>query len=429
MLRDPLEIEIEAALRPGCFIAYRDTLGFVSKLDEIAEQIRERTRTDPWRAVHLHESFLAGCYEKAEELDDSDNDFGMFASRLCCYWIEARQIAQAKPDETAGLLLENDPYGFLNDISSEAVKVMDSHGLAAFERAVQSRFHKQGESEQKHNCWGQVLRDIYVQKNDITAYIALCEQTELSSPDCLALAEMLHKQRKISEALAWVERGLALEKKRSYPSVAEHALARLRRELFCQLGRESEALDEVWREFQEWPSKHRYEELLRFVPKPEHASWYAKAMDAIEHADLDAAIELLLETNETERLVRRIQKASDSALEGLSHYTTEPAAKRLAQAHPDVAAKVFRAMGMRILDARKSKYYDAALSNFEEAKSCYEKAGMESHWGTLVAKIRHVHFRKRGFINGFEHLVAGRGPSKAPSFLARARSRWLPRGS
>lgn len=45
------------------------------------------------------------------------------------------------------------------------------------------------------------------------------------------------------------------------------------------------------------------------------------------------------------------------ALEGLSHYTTEPAAKRLAKLDPAVAAKLFRALGMRILNARKSKYY------------------------------------------------------------------------
>ncbi len=145
---------------------------------------------------------------------------------------------------------------------------------------------------------------------------------------------MLHKQRKPTEALAWVERGLALEKKQPYPSVANHQLAKLRRELFCKLGRGREALDEAWCEFQERPCKYSYEELMRFVPKAERTLWYTKALDAVEHADLGSAIELLLETKETERLVRRIQEASDSVLESLSHYTTEPAAKRLAKTYP-----------------------------------------------------------------------------------------------
>jgi hypothetical protein len=213
---DPLEAEIEAALQPGWFMDYRDTSGFVSELEEIAGQISKLIPTDPRRAVHLYESFLAGCYEKAEELDDSDGDFGMFAGSLCCRWIEARQAARANPDETAALLLdrmETDSYGFLNDISRDAAKVMNRHGRAAFERAAKSRFDQQGETEQKYNHWGEVLRDIYVQRNDVSAYIALCERTEFSAEACLALAQMLHKKRKPTEALAWVERGLALEKK------------------------------------------------------------------------------------------------------------------------------------------------------------------------------------------------------------------------
>jgi hypothetical protein len=429
---DPLEARIEAALQPGWFMDYRDTSGFVSELEEIAGQISRLTPTDAWRAVHLYETFLAGCYEKAEELDDSDGYFGMFASSLSCRWIEARQAAGANPDETATLLLdrmENDSYGFLNDISRDAAKVMNRPGLAAFERAAKSRFDQEGETKQKYSYWGGVLRDIYVQRSDVSAYLALCERTEFSPEACLALAEMLHKKRKPTEALAWVERGLALGKKQPHWSGSGYQLAKMRRELFCKLGRGSEALKEAWREFQEEPSKYSYEELMRFVPKAELTHWQTKALDAAEHSDLGSAIELLLETKETERLVHRIQKASNGALEGLSHYTTEPAAKRLAKTHPEVAAKVFRALGMRILNAGKSKYYCAALSNFEEAKSCYGRAGMEPEWETLVAKIRQVHHRKHSFIAGFERLVAGRGPSKEPSFLARTRSRWLSQGS
>ena len=429
---DPLEAEIEDALQPGWFMDYRDTSGFVSVLEEIDGQISELIPTDPWRAVHLYESFLAGCYEKAEELDDSDGDFGMFASSLCCRWIEARQAALANPDETATLLLDRmktDSYGFLNDISRDAAKVMNREGLAAFERAAKSRFDQQGKTEQKYNPWGEVLRDIYLQRNDVSAFIALCERTAFSAEACLALAQMLHKKRKPTEALTWVERGLALEKKPAGWSASGYQLRKMRRELFCKLGRGSEALKDAWREFQEEPSKYSYEELMRFVPKAELTLWRTKALDAAQHADLGSAIELLLETKETERLVHRIQEASNGALEGLSHYTTEPAAQRLAKTHPDIAAKLFRAMGMRIVNAGKSKYYDAALSNFEEAKSCYVRAGMEQEWEALVANIRQVHHRKHGFIGGFERLVAVRGPSKEPSFLARARSRWLPQGS
>ena len=149
------------------------------------------------------------------------------------------------------------------------------------------------------------------------------------------------------------------------------------------------------------------------------------AEDAASGADLHSQIELWLETSEIERLIDRLRRAHDEELEAISHYATEPLAKELAQTHPDVAAKVYCALGMRILKARKSKYYDAALENFENAKAYYERAGLARSWGALVAEVRAAHRRKVGFMAGFERLVAGQGPSNEPSFLERAKSRWF----
>jgi hypothetical protein len=73
-----------------------------------------------------------------------------------------------------------------------------------------------------------------------------------------------------------------------------------------------------------------------------------------------------------------LDRTSDTELESLSHYTTEPAAERLAKTHPGVAAKVFRALCIRIVDEGKSKYYGAALSNLENAKNCYQSAGLDA---------------------------------------------------
>lgn len=152
-------------------------------------------------------------------------------------------------------------------------------------------------------------------------------------------------------------------------------------------------------------------------------------MDAAAQANLGALIELWLETKELDRLVERLRLVENSELEALSHYTTEPAAKHLARSHPAVAAKVFRALGARILNAEKSKYYDAALSSFEDARDCYARAGLDSEWKAVVAEVRQDHHRKVGFMGGFERLVAGQGPSDEQSFLERAKSRWASRGT
>jgi uncharacterized Zn finger protein len=151
-------------------------------------------------------------------------------------------------------------------------------------------------------------------------------------------------------------------------------------------------------------------------------------MDAAGGTDLHSLIELWLETREIDRLIERLRKARDEELEGISHYATEPVAKKLAKTHPDVAAKVYRALGMRILKAKKSKYYDAALSNLEDARRCYERAGLSKKWEGLVRELRAEHHRKTGFMSGFEEVVAGGGPSAKPMFLERAKARWSPGG-
>ncbi|MBI4564839.1 MAG: hypothetical protein HY716_09135 [Planctomycetes bacterium] len=426
---------IEAALQPGGFISYGAGSSFVSGLEEVRNEVEKMISVDAARATVLYETFIAGCYEKAEEIDGSSGEFGMFVESLFCGWARARVAAGADRDETARTLfawMDEDTYGFCHQLEREAVKAFDKEGLAAFERQVRARFDETPAQENDRayvrRRKGEVLRAIYAQQGDVAAYVALCEKTELSPADSLAVATMLKTRRKPDEALAWVERGLSLEKKHPHGSMAGHDLAKLKRELLTKLGRGGDALEEAWAEFHEHPSTYSYEELMRFVPKAERAAWHTKAMEEAEHGDLSSVIELWLKTKEIERLVARLRKATDAEIEDLSHYTTEPAAKRLAKDHADVAAKVYRALGMRILKAKKSKYYYAALSNFEEAKHCYRRAGFEAQWDALVAEVRKEHQRKLGFMDGFEKLVAGRGPSQEPSFLERARGRWPKRG-
>jgi hypothetical protein len=79
---------------------------------------------------------------------------------------------------------------------------------------------------------------------------------------------------------------------------------------------------------------------------------------------------------------------------------------------------------MRILNKSKSKYYEAALTNFERARRCYERAGLVAEWADTVRHIRAAHHRKTGFMPGFEALAAGRGQEGEPSFLERAKTRW-----
>jgi hypothetical protein len=79
---------------------------------------------------------------------------------------------------------------------------------------------------------------------------------------------------------------------------------------------------------------------------------------------------------------------------------------------------------MRLVDAKKSKYHDAALANFERAGDCYRRAGLVAEWEHTVRRVCASHYRKTGFMGGFQALAAGAKHTERPSFLERAKVRW-----
>jgi len=137
-----MDSKIESALHPGRFIGWNEETGFVSSLEEVEREIAALIAFNPMRAVSLYEAFIAACYLKAEEID-SEWEFGNFVAGLACGWIQASQAAGADPEMTAKTLLswmDRDDYGVFNELGSNAVKVLDRAGLAAFERQVRTRF-------------------------------------------------------------------------------------------------------------------------------------------------------------------------------------------------------------------------------------------------------------------------------------------------
>ena len=248
--RDPMDLMIEDAFQPGRFIGWNEGFSFVSDLSRLEREIAKLVASEPGRAVALYETFLAACNAKAEEVDDSDGEFGTFAGNLYCSWIAARQAADADRSETARLLLEwmdDDSYGFCNDLELSAVKVLDRTGLEAFESEVRARFDEEcaAISERKRPAvpnpnyardrWCGMLKAVYSQQRNVAKYIELTIQTGLTQADCEAVAAMFQARRKPNDALAWVERGLAIEKPNTIGRGVSYKLGEMRRALLVKL--------------------------------------------------------------------------------------------------------------------------------------------------------------------------------------------------
>ncbi len=439
---DPIERSMEAALEPGSFVADRRSWDFVDDLEEVKDQIERLLKTHPRRAVGLCETFIAACYEKADEIDDSGGSFGMLVENLFCLWIKARQGAKADPHETVRQLLhwmDHDDYGFCHGIEKDAAKTFNRAGLEAFGEIVRGEFEKElaegkvRENGDKNTSGGfrlrrlsDVLRTIYAEEGDAESYLAVAQEMGLTPLDCEAIARISRKRRKPDEALAWVERGLQLEAEKDWVHGSSHELPDMKRELLKKLGRGADALEAAWKDFRAYPSADSYKMLMRYVPKAEKAGWHGKALEAAKGAGLSQAIELYLATKEWDRLSALVRDARPNALAGISHYRAEPAARNLERRDPVAAAKLYRALGLRILQARsskKSQYYNAALGHFGKARKIFLAARREGEWQSLVDKVRTEHRRKTGFMSDFEAIVSQGSIPRAPSFLEKARKR------
>ena len=163
------------------------------------------------RAEALYKTFLAGCYQKADDLDDSSGGFGQFVGELYCGWVKARQANGADPDETVSRLLswmDDDPYGFCYHLEKDVAGVLDRTHLAAFVKQVRARFDGAAETttagagtvgnrpDYLRRRWGEALRALYVAQKDVTSYIALTQETELTADDCHAIGSLLVARRK-----------------------------------------------------------------------------------------------------------------------------------------------------------------------------------------------------------------------------------------
>lgn len=438
---DTVITEIERVLKPGRFVRYDPMSEFVMDLEKMAEKLATIVDTTGGsRVVGYYEVFLAGCYLKIEEVDDSCDGLGMFFHELFCGWIKSRQAAEMPAKDTVAEIvnwMEKDDYGFCYRIEKDIGNALDQNGyemLTAHFRGLIDKVLEKGGITTPRAIFkypnevrlpAMSLKDLSESRRSARDYEELCDRLGFSPRDCERLAKIETTRRRWKEALAWVDKGLGRELDRDWLNEKSLSLPQLKLKILGKLGRREEALETAWADFENHPSDFTYEELMRFVPKGEKLEWRERAITVAISGDLADFIDLCVKAREWARLADRIDTAKQTELESISHYSAEPAAKGLSKKHPPAAATLYQAMGLRIVNKGKSKYYDIALQHLKRARRLYLQCGRDSNWEEIVEFIRSHHSRKRGFMVDFEEFMAGK-PKKehVESFYEKARSQW-----
>ncbi len=430
---DPLVNTVESALNLGQYISYKYAYDFIHELEDAKECIDDLVKEDPERAVYLYEVFLHGCTEKIEEMDDSGGNMGMFFEDLFCSWVIARQNSKCSPGETLELInkwQEHDDYGLCHGVEKSLVEIFDKNTLNHFEKMTLLEVDEALSSVSKDSTYSygikskiELVKLICTQKDDFKSYIEFAQKIGINPKDCEEIAKIFLKKKKYSEAMEWVEKGLKLSSKKEHYSFSKYELVDLKKELLSKLGNKGEALNLAWQDFKKHPCDFSYRDLMKYVSAKDGRSWHEKVINLIKKGPIESVFEICVETKEYDVLVDRILKCKHKTLEDLSHYNTEEAAKVLTKKYPEAAVKVYRALGIRIVNSKKSKYYHVALEHFEKTKDLYRKIGQENEWNKLVESIISEHSRKSSFIGGFKDVVSD-AKKKKLSFAERASKRW-----
>lgn len=212
----------------------------------------------PARAVTLYESFLAGCFEKAEEVDDSGGAFGMGVTDLFGGWIRARQDAAEIASRLLGWM-DDDPYGFCCRLEQDAVTVLDKAGRAALNEQVRSRVERASLAGGRTRTAGGRRSSAGAGRSGI----ALNART----PSLFAGRELLVLKVRLLGKLG----------ERTRPSSLFGPPAACRQH----------------------PSRFTDDDLLKVVPANERDRWHGRALEAAVDADLYSHVELLLQVKET----------------------------------------------------------------------------------------------------------------------------------
>jgi tetratricopeptide (TPR) repeat protein len=382
----------------------------------------------------VYESFIAAINAKMDEFDD-DGDIGMLISSLYIGWINARVASGAPARETAARLawwIEHDDYGLASEIEDvDVIKSLDPAGLHAFADVARAKIGEadgtpERDASIKRRTWEAILRAIFIAQRDVQRFIAAAEKNGLTPALCETIAEMLESAGKLDEALSWTEKGLALEAQKPSLATFGRGLSGLQRRLLGALRRTDDALASAWSAFECHPSQYTYDALMPLVPVGEHDKWRARAMAATEPFDLWLVGPLLVKCDDIERLARRVRALSSVELERLGSFSAGPIADVLSRHHADLAARIYSAVALRIVNRGRSRRYEEALENLAKARDSFLAAGLAPEWHKLVAELRANHSRKTGFIGGFERVVSVGKVAKAPRFLERARKKHAP---
>jgi hypothetical protein len=357
-----------------------------------------------------------------QRVDDSSGRFdGLFRAAVTDLGTVWGLIDGLDPEAMAAealALIQDDHYGFCDDLIAEAAPALGSVGLAALARRAAAAIAELNDGSEAPVRDGprlgllQVLSDVADARGDVDAFIAV--QAKLANFDTAGIASRLIDAGRAAEALNWLDRsagGPGHPHGPGSPS-ADHAAAfrprsqdwertALRIMALEKLERRPEAQALRWRLFEENLSADVLRAYLRALPDFEDDAALDRAFaHAIRHPDALTALSFLIRWPNL-ALAAKLVLDRASELDGRDYPILNAAAGVLSDVHP-LAATVIR---RRMIDSTLERAASNAYVHAAQALAACQALEGEVDWSQstrpshadYLAGLRARHGRKSGF--------------------------------
>ena len=279
---------IEDATRTNGYVAWDEVGDLLNTLDDVVDSLAELLQpATSGMLIELLEYAIERVETMMEEVDDSDGGMGDIVARFGELHVEACRMSRPDPVSLAGRLFQLEmtlPFGICSFDPLAYREVLGEQGLHRYRelalaewRTVEPR--NAGDAyEPGRMSITRIMECLAEDSGDIEQLVEIKSRDLSSCFHYLGIAELWHKAGKVEQALEWAERGLA-----AFPDRTDYRLRDFLVGIYLHCGREDEALQLTWAQFEEQPLLENYKKLAVIAGKV--GQWHEQRERALSVAD------------------------------------------------------------------------------------------------------------------------------------------------
>ncbi|MEF8701110.1 MAG: SWIM zinc finger family protein [Candidatus Accumulibacter sp. UW20] len=257
---------IDEASRIHGLIDWREVGSFARNIDQVADSLAELLKPDTAALlVELAEYAIERVEQAMEQVDDSNGEIGGIVCRLGEMHLKA--CTMARPDAAALAerlfhLATTLPFGLCSLDAATYSQALGEQGLQRYRQLAKAEWDKiTPRSDDKvydarRLTITHIMERLAEASGDIDELVAIKARDLSSSYRYLGIAQILAQAGRVDEALEWAERGLKAFPDRPHDDLRDFLVA-----IYLQRGRNDEALQLTWIQFDERPGLAPFKKL------------------------------------------------------------------------------------------------------------------------------------------------------------------------